>query len=301
MEVGFIGTGLMGLPMAQRVAQAGFPLIVYNRTVEKLEPLKAVKVAIAATPDAVIYASRCVVLMLTNAAAIQDVILSKTAQRALAGKTILQMGTIAPSESQEIHQAVVAVGGNYVEAPVLGSIPEAKSGTLQVMVGGTAAQFDQLLPLLKCFGPEPQLIGPVGSAAAVKLALNQLIGTLTTGFATSLGFMQRHHVSVDAFMHLLRKSALYAPTFDKKLQRMLDRNYANPNFPTRHLLKDMSLFLSEAEKLRLRSDVVTAVKTILEQTEVEGWADADYSALFSTVTPPETDTQDDWPHLLKRS
>ena len=94
---------------------------------------------------------------------------------------------------------------------------------------------------MKIFSPQPLHIGPVGSAAAIRLAMNQLICSLTTSFALSLGLIIREGIDIDIFMKILRDSALYAPTFDKKLQRMLERNYENPNFPAKHLLKDTNI------------------------------------------------------------
>ncbi|MBF2029689.1 MAG: NAD(P)-dependent oxidoreductase [Oscillatoriales cyanobacterium C42_A2020_001] len=283
MKVGFIGTGLMGLPMAERVLNAQLPLIAYNRTPEKLKPLQQAGAELALSPEALIRAVDCIVLMLTNAEAIRAMVLSETSRIALAGKTVIQMGTIAPMESRALCKDVTTAGGAYLEAPVLGSIPEAKAGKLIVMVGSTPEQFEQWQPVLCCFGAEPRRVGDVGTAAAIKLALNQLIGSLTAAFATSLGFVQQQGADVEIFMQILRGSALYAPTFDKKLQRMLERNYANPNFPTKHLLKDTNLFLQEAEAARLNPEIPTAVQTILERAMDLGLAEDDYCALFSAV------------------
>ena len=127
------------------------------------------------------------------------------------------------------------------------------------------------------------LIGEVGSASAIKLALNQLIASLSTAFALSLGFVERQGASVDIFMQILRQSALYAPTFDKKLQRMRDRNYDNPNFPTKHLLKDTELFINEAQGEEMNISSIQGVKKILEIAITSGFADADYSSLFSAI------------------
>jgi len=283
MKVGMIGTGLMGLPMAERILAANFPLIAYNRTLEKLAPLKAAGAEIAESPDVLIQRSTCVVLMLTNAGAIREVLLSEASRPALPGKTIIQMSTIAPSESRTLQTEIGQAGADYLEAPVLGSTPEAKGGTLIVMVGSTEAQFDQWQPILRCFGQEPLRVGDVGTAAALKLALNQLIGSLTSAFATSLSFVQQQGADVDVFMQVLRNSALYAPTFDKKLQRMQDRDYANPNFPTKHLLKDTNLFLQEAAAAGLNVNIPTAVQNILERAMQHGFGDGDYSALYSAI------------------
>ena len=285
MQVGFIGTGLMGLPMAQRLVEAEIDLIAYNRTPGKLEPLQKAGVRIAQQPLEAIIGSDCVILMLTNASAIRSLLLSEDVKQHLAEKTVIQMSTIAPSESIAIAKDIIAAGGEYLEAPVLGSIPEAQSGKLIVMVGGTEAQFERWQALLQNFGAKPLLIGEVGTASAIKLALNQLIASLSTAFALSLGFVERQGADVDIFMQILRQSALYAPTFDKKLQRMRDRNYDNPNFPTKHLLKDTELFINEAQGEEMNISSIEGVKKILEIAITSGFADADYSSLFSAIVP----------------
>lgn len=287
MKVGFLGTGLMGLTMAQRLLDADIELVAYNRTPGKLEPLRAARAAIAEHPHEVIGTCELLILMLTNASAIRNVLLSDNSRQHLAGRTVIQMSTITPTESRDIRDEVVALGGDYLEAPVLGSIPEAKAGKLIVMVGGSPEQFQRWSELLEHFGSEPLLIGPVGTAAAVKLALNQLIASLSTAFALSLGFVQRQGIDVDLFMQILRDSSLYAPTFDKKLQRMLDRNYSNPNFPTKHLMKDTDLFITEAKSSSLDVSSIEGVRKVLALAVNSSFSDDDYSSLFSVINPEE--------------
>ncbi|MBO3457804.1 NAD(P)-dependent oxidoreductase [Aetokthonos hydrillicola Thurmond2011] len=283
MKVAFLGTGLMGVPMAQRLLAANIPLIAYNRTPEKLEPLKAAGAETVERPHQAIRAADCIILMLTNAMAIYHVLLSDGSSSNLVGRTVIQMGTITPTESKEIRNAVVTAGAQYIEAPVLGSIPEAEAGKLTVMVGAYPEQYQRYLNLLKNFGPDPIYVGPVGTAAALKLALNQLIASLTTSFALSLGFVQRQGIDVDLFMQILRESALYAPTFDKKLQRMLDGNYGNPNFPTKHLMKDTDLFITEAKSVDLNVSSIEGVQQVLEAAIKMSLANADYSSLFCAI------------------
>lgn len=287
MKVGFIGTGLMGLPMAQRLLDANIELVAYNRTPAKLEPLRSAGAAIAENPQDAIRACGCVILMLTDASAIRNVLLSDSSPQQLLDRTVIQMGTITPTESRAIRDEVVAAGGDYLEAPVLGSIPQAKAGKLIVMVGGSSEQFQRWSELLQHFGSEPLLIGSVGAAAAVKLALNQLIASLSAAFALSLGFVQRQGIDVDLFMKILRDSALYAPTFDKKLQQMLDRNYSSTNFPTKHLMKDTNLFITEAESAGLNVSSIEGVRKILELALERAFSEQDYSSLFSVINPEE--------------
>lgn len=283
MKVAFLGTGLMGLPMAQRLLEANVEVIAYNRTPEKLEPLKAAGAEVVKRPYQAINAADCTILMLSNAGAIYSVLLSDRSWQTVAGRSIIQMGTITPTESKEIRDAVVAAGGEYLEGPVLGSIPEVKDGKLIVMVGAHQEQYQRHLELFKHFGPEPLLVGPVGSASALKLALNQLIASLTTAFGLSLGFAQHQGINVDLFMYILRQSALYAPTFDKKLQRMLEGDYANANFPTKHLMKDVDLFIAEAKSTSLNLSSIQGVRDIIDMAMKMSFGNADYSSIFSAI------------------
>ncbi len=284
LNIGFLGTGLMGAPMARRLQMAGYQVYGWNRTAQKVESLLADGIKSSNTPADAIAASRLIILMLTDATAIHTTLLSPDATAQLAGRTVLQMGTIAPQESKAIAQLVQTAGGDYFEAPVLGSIPEASAGKLIVMVGASPDQFEQWQPVLTCFGPEPQLMGAVGAGSGVKLAMNQLIGTLTTAFAMSLGLVQQEAIDIEKFMAIVRQSALYAPTFDKKLRRMCDSNFANPNFPTKHLLKDMNLFVQAAETFN--ADVAETVAQMVQKAAEQGLADQDYSAVFAAVNSP---------------
>jgi 3-hydroxyisobutyrate dehydrogenase len=282
-KVGILGTGLMGAPMALRLQQAGYEVTAWNRSAEKLVPLQEAGIQTVATAAEAIALSPLTLTMLSDAAAIRAAVLS--APSVLSGRTLLQMGTISPDQSRELCEAIRSAGGEYLEAPVLGSIPQVKTGELIVMVGATPEQYAQWLPILKCFGPNPQLMGPVGAAAATKLAMNQLIGTLTAAFSMSLGLAQREGLDIEAFMGIVRDSALYAPTFDKKLARMCDRNFTQPNFPTKHLLKDMDLFVQAAQGQGIDATVAAGVSEIVGRAIAQGLADADYSAIYSAINP----------------
>lgn len=282
MRIGIFGTGLMGAPMALRLIEVGHTVAAYNRTPGKLDAIAAAGGQIFANPVEVLQTTDIVILMLTDQAAIEAVLLTSDCLAEIAGKTVIQMGTIAPQESRELATRITTAGGTYLEATVLGSIPQVKTGTLIVMVGcEQESQCEQFVPLLQAFGPQPLYVGKVGTAAALKLAMNQLIGALTTAFALSLQFVQREGLEVNLFMDVLRESALYAPTFDKKLSRMVEQNFANPNFPTKHLLKDMELFQAAARDYQ--TDLVQGVINVVKEAIAAGHADDDYSSLYTAI------------------
>lgn len=283
MNIAVLGIGLMGKPLAERLLQANYSVTVYNRTISKAQGLEHLGAKIAQTPVEAIQTADILILMLTDTIAIREVLLGTETADKLQHRTIIQMGTIAPDESRSIQQEVEKQGGQYLEAPVLGSIPQAKEGTLLVMVGAKPSQFAEYKPILQQFSSKPEYIGEVGTASALKLALNQLIAALTSGFALSLGLIERQGVDIDKFMSILRESALYAPTFDKKLNRMQERNFENPNFPSKHLLKDVDLFLNQAEENGLNTEVLQGIRKVIQQTIELGLSDSDYSALFSAI------------------
>lgn len=285
MTIALLGTGLLGRAIAERLQSVGHCVTVYNRTTAKALPLQACGITVVTRPEQAMAQADCVVLMLADAAAIHAVLLTTDSLAVLRGKTVIQMGTIAQEESLAIQAEVERAGGSYCEAPVLGSIAEAKAGTLLVMVGGTEEQFAQWSPLFRSLSREPHLVGPVGKAASLKLALNQLIAAEISAFALSLGLVQRAGVPVETFMAILRESALFAPSFDKKLPRLLTRDYHHPNFSTRHLLKDVELFLKEASGYELTTSSLEGIKPVLEQTIAKGLGEADYAALYETVNP----------------
>ncbi|OYY73392.1 MAG: hypothetical protein B7Y40_09215 [Gammaproteobacteria bacterium 28-57-27] len=221
MNISILGSGLLGSAAVERLLAQGHALTVWNRDASKSAALVERGAVQAHSAAEALAASRISLLFLTDHAAIEALLLNAETRPALAGRLVINMGTISPADSLALASALREQGADYAECPVLGSLPEARSGTLILMFGGTSAQFDELAPLLRSLGSEPRHIGSVGQAAALKLAMNQLIASETAAFAMSLALVQAHGVAVEDFMQVLRGSALYAPTFDKKLDRML--------------------------------------------------------------------------------
>ncbi|MBK1648357.1 NAD(P)-dependent oxidoreductase [Rhabdochromatium marinum] len=282
-RVTVLGLGLLGAEVALRLTRQGFAVTGWNRTANKIQALAGQGITLAATPAAAMAEAEVTLLLLSDAAAIEASLFATEPAPVLSGQTVVQMGTIAPEESRQLAQRVTEAGGDYLEAPVLGSLPEAHSGRLILMAGGDQALFERYQPLFQALSGHPQRIGAVGQAAALKLAMNQLIGGLTACFSLSLGLVRAEGIDVESFMGLLRASALYAPTFDKKLDNYLNHDYAQANFPFKHLLKDIELFRRVAEPLGLDSAPLAALAAAGERGLVNGLGEADYSALYETL------------------
>ncbi len=287
-----MGIGLMGQAFAERYLSQGFTVRVFNRNPDNIKNLSSSDVIVCATADELLGLSHTIILMVSDAEAINNLLQLDTRsgeqdnkQQRLQGKTILQMATISPSQSKEIGEAITACGGHYLEAPVLGSIPEAKTGTLIIMAGGSKQVFDDVLPTLKVLGNAPRYIGATGAAAALKLAMNQLIASLTAGFSLSLGYAIKNGVDTNLFMATVRESALYAKTYDKKLPKYLERDFGAANFSTRHLLKDIRLFIDDAKAAGLNTDALEGIERITSMTVENGLDLMDYSSIYQVISP----------------
>lgn len=284
MTTAIIGIGLMGQALGEHLLAENQSLVVYNRHVEKTHDLVSRGAVVADSAQQAIEKSDFILLFLSDASAI-NAILDDLDESVLADKTVIQMGTIAPEQSRQLAQRIEAASGHYLECPVLGSLPEARTGTLILMAAGPKPVYDAALPLLNLIGSQPRHFGEIGQGSTVKLAMNQLIAGLTSSFALSLALVEKEQVEIEQFMSVVRESALYAPTYDKKLSRMLAGDFSNPNFPTKHLDKDTQLFLDVADNLGLDTSALAGIATILQRTLEQGLADTDYSAIYAAVNP----------------
>ena len=283
-----MGIGLMGQAFVERYLSQGFTVRIFNRSHDHIKDLAESGVIVCSTADELISLSSTIILMVSDAEAINELLQlnnKSVKQIELQGKTILQMATISPRQSKEIAEAISSCGGHYLEAPVLGSIPEAKTGTLIIMAGGSKDVFEDALPALQVLGTAPRYIGKTGSAAALKLAMNQLIAALTAGFSLSLGYAIKNGVDTDLFMETVRESALYAKTYDKKLQKYLHRDFGTANFSTRHLLKDIRLFIDDAKAAGLNTDALEGIERIAGMTVENGMELMDYSSIYEVICP----------------
>ncbi|PCH65616.1 MAG: hydroxyacid dehydrogenase, partial [Gammaproteobacteria bacterium] len=210
MNIALLGTGLMGQALVEHLLNQNQQITVFNRSAEKAEKLIALGAQLATTAQAALIASDFCILMLSDASAIDQVLNSISAET-FNNKTIIQMGTIAPEESRQFSRRITESGGRYLECPVLGSLPEARAGTLILMAAGNEDDYQRALPLLNLMGKDPQYIGSTGQGATVKLAMNQLIAGLTASFALSLALVEKEGIQTEQFMKIVRDSALYAP------------------------------------------------------------------------------------------
>ncbi|MFA3782426.1 NAD(P)-dependent oxidoreductase [Melioribacteraceae bacterium 4301-Me] len=281
MKIAFIGTGLMGSAMIKNLIADRYLLNIYNRTKAKTDELKNLGAIVTDTPKLAIDNSEIVITMLSDYSAISSVLF--TNEIVFKDKTVIQMSTIAPDESLLLKERIEKLHGNYLEAPVLGSVPQIQNRTLITLIGATEKQYEKFKTLFESFGKDVILIGEVGKASALKLAFNQLIAAECAMFSLSLGYVRKKEIEVDKFMSILKKSAFFAPSFAAKLNNYLNDNYSNPHFPLKHMLKDINLVYSELQKQNINTLPLEGVKKILELSIKNNLDDLDYSAMYKII------------------
>jgi len=283
MKIGIAGIGLMGKALALKLADAGFELNIYNRTSRRADEIASEKIKVIKSPDELIQNCDSIILILSDYNAICDFLSS--INESLKNKTIIQMGTISSGESEILNERILVRGGDYFEAPVLGSIKQIEAKELITLVGSNEKQFTEYKNVFEWVSKNVVRIGKVGDAAAIKLALNQLIASQTAVFAMSLGYLRNKNISTELFMQILRESALYAPTFDKKLQNYLERDFENPNFPLKHLLKDVRLMKGEFERAEINTEVLKSLVSLIEDGVKNKLGEKDYSVIYNVIHP----------------
>lgn len=226
--VGFLGLGVMGQPIALRLAQAGTPLVVWNRTPERCAPLATAGAQVAASPAEVFARCGTVLLMLANARVADDV-LGRGADGVpgvpVAGRTVVAMGTTAPAWSAGLGAAVEAAGGRYVEAPVSGSRVPAERGELVAMLAGAPDAVAAVRPLLAPATRQTFDCGAVPGALRMKLAVNHYLITMVAGLCEAAHFAQRHGLEMAQFQAVLDAGPMASSVSRMKLPKLVAREF----------------------------------------------------------------------------
>lgn len=226
--VGFIGLGAMGEPMALNLVRAGLPVLVWNRTPARAEVLARAGARHAASVEALFEEAGAVILMLADAAAIDEVLGRGTPRFGglVRDRTLVHMGTTSPAYSRHLAADTKAAGGRYVEAPVAGSRGPAQEGRLVVMLAGDVAAVDAVRPLLAPLGTSVFECGEVPKATLLKLAVNTYLNSLVTALAEATTFASRAGLDLDLFQRALLAGPTASDVARGKLPKLIARDFS---------------------------------------------------------------------------
>lgn len=300
MDVGFLGLGVMGQPMAlnfarlfcadrrsrplEGSARAGTRLVVWNRTAARSEALRAAGATVATDPDEVFGRTRVVFLMLADSAAI-DTVLGRGGPAFatnVAGHTIVHMGTTSPDYSRQLEAEVRAAGGSYVEAPVSGSRRPAEDGQLVAMVAGEPAAVEVVRPLLQPMCHETIVCGPVPNGLLMKLAVNLYLITMVTGLAEAVHFADRHGLDMQQLLSVLDAGPMASSVSRGKALKLVARDF-DVQASISNVLDNNRLIAEAARRSNVASPLLDVCHALYGETAALGHGQLDMVAVVHAI------------------
>ncbi|WP_329416886.1 NAD(P)-dependent oxidoreductase [Streptomyces sp. NBC_00704] len=284
MHVGFIGLGVMGLPMAANLARAGTPLVVANRTPGRCDPLRALGAEVAASPAEVFDRAGTVILMLADETAVDDVLGRGTPAFAsrVAGHTVVHMGTTSAEYSAGLRTDIGAAGGRYVEAPVSGSRVPAERGELVGMLAGDADAVAAVRPLLAPLCRETFDCGQVPGALLMKFSVNLFLITQVTGLAEAFHFAERHGLDRRLLSDVLDAGPMASAVSRIKSPKLVERDFS-VQAAAADVLKNNRLIAAAAREAGLASPLLDVCHALYGETVAQGHGGEDMAAVLHAL------------------
>lgn len=279
-NIGWIGLGKMGIPMAQNLINAGYQLNIHNKTRGKAIIWQDKGVKEVQTPALLLAESDIVILMVSDDAAIYDIFKGEDGllSAETSGKIIVNMSTVSPAISKEMALLCQEKGNSYIDAPVSGSVKQATEGTLVIMAGGNQQAYEMLRPVFGVLGKFDLKVGESGAGNAAKLAINTMLALHAQGLAETILFAKQQGISTNDLMDLINQSALGNAFIKIKGDAILNDNY-QAVFALKHIAKDLRLAKNEglnspladvlnqsfqaAENDLAEEDIIAIIKTIV--------------------------------------
>ncbi|WP_182881214.1 MULTISPECIES: NAD(P)-dependent oxidoreductase [unclassified Microbispora] len=284
MDVGFVGLGIMGQPMALNLARAGTPLVVWNRTPARSEPLRAAGAVVADDVAGVFRRASTVLLMLADEAAVDAVLERGTPRFAglVAGRTVVHMGTTSPAYSAGLEADVLAAGGRYAEAPISGSRVPAEEGRLVAMLAGRPDTVAEVRPLLAPMCGKTVVCGPAPRALLTKLAVNIFLITTVTGLAESLHFGERQGLDLGLLVDVLNSGQMASDVSRVKATKLAGRDFA-AQAAIADVLKNNRLIAEAARQAGIASPLLDVCHTLFGETLGLGHGALDMAAVVHAI------------------
>lgn len=278
-RIAFLGTGSMGLPMARRLCEAGHALQVWNRTPAKAASLTALGAMVHAQASAAVAGADIVVGMLENGAVVEDVLFAQGVAAAMKpGALFIDMASIKPREARDHAARLGALGVAHLDAPVSGGTGGAESGTLVIMVGGKAADFERALPVLQVFGRATH-VGSHGAGQLTKLANQMIVGITIGAVAEALLFATKGGADMAKVKEAITGGFADSRILQVHGQRMVERDFTS-RARLAIQLKDMRNALATAEEIGFEAPVTTLFEQLYADGISHGLGELDHSGLF---------------------
>jgi 2-hydroxy-3-oxopropionate reductase len=282
--VGFIGLGIMGKPMARNLMKAGYKVVVYNRSQPSMKELAAEGATTAGSPKEVAEQSDVVITMLPDSPQVREVMTGENGvlAGAKAGTLVIDMSTISPLVTQEVAREAQARGVRMLDAPVSGGDVGAQQGTLSIMVGGSAEDFEQAKPIFEVLGKTIVHVGGTGAGQVVK-ACNQIVVALTIeAVSEALVLGSKAGVDPAVILKVLSGGLAANRVMEVRGPNFLQHNF-QPGFKIALHHKDLGIALSAGREYGVPLPVTALVDQMLQALKQRGQGEQDHSAILTLI------------------
>jgi len=283
-NLGFVGLGVMGSRMVKRLLDAGHTVTGYNRTRAKAQGLIDAGMKWGESPRSVAETADVILSMVTNTTALQAI--AEGPEGVLAGlgpgKVYIDMSTVSPAASREFAVKVAAQGAQMLDAPVSGSVITLEEGKLSIMVGGEAAAFEKVKPILLDIGPKVTHVGGNGLAVAMKIATNLSLAVQMLAFSEGVLLAEKSGIKRETAVEVLLNSVIASPMVKYRgpfVLKMPDEAWFNVDM----MQKDLTLALEMGRQLDVPLPTTAATNEFLTAARGMGLAEKDFAVVFEVL------------------
>ncbi len=269
--IGFVGLGIMGLPMAGHILDAGYPLTVYNRTRSKAEELGARGAKVADSPAEVAAASTVIITIVSDSPDVEEVVAGPQGVLDRIGEdsVVIDMSTISPQVERQLDEQLRAKGCTLVDAPVSGGDVGARNATLAIMAGGDKAAFDRVRPILEVMGKTITYCGPVGNGQLTKLSNQILVAVTLLGVSEAITFAKKNGLDAHVMIEAVKGGAAGSWQLSNLGPKIVDRDFA-PGFMVDLIQKDLRLVLESGAAGQAALPGTSLVNQLFRMAEAQG-------------------------------
>lgn len=280
MRIGFIGLGIMGFPMASHLLDAGYDLIVYNRTVDKANELREKGAKVAASPKELAENCEVVFTMLANSKVVEEIVFGKEglAEGANEGLIFINSSTVSPESNIALHDRLAEIGVIMLDVPVTGSGVQANAGTLTFMCGGNYGVYEKCIPIFEAMGKKSFYMGEIGAGSYTKLASNTMLAINMMSLAEGITIAAKCGIDPETFVEVVSGGGSKSAMAEAKTPKIVKRDFS-PNFKSSLMLKDVGLALDLAKELKIVTPVLSLSKEILQIGVSMGYGEEDLCAI----------------------
>jgi len=290
-RIGFIGLGLMGSRLVRRLDSFGWRVRAWNRSPKPADEIRKWGIAIAPSVADLVADSDVILSSLANDAAVRFVYLDKGGvfSSVEQGTVILEMSTISPELSRDLHRVARTKGVNFLDVAISGSTPAVEAGTVTLLAGGDPDTFERCVPLFESIAKQWFLIGPGASGVQMKLVVNLLLGLDMQAIAEAVSLGEHLEIDRNILLEVMSKTAVVAPAMAGKFRKIKDGDYS-AEFPLRLMSKDMDLVMDAAKAAGADLPAASVAQSVLANN-VSGSGDLDLAAITPFVVGQRTRVQ----------